>query len=160
MKRAALTLFLASFPTTAFAQALVVLGENEGGRQILVDVTSLKPSAPIFGLRDFPAMQVFVEMRSSAGRGSVERVRYSFDCARRTLATLTYARTVNGRRSHDWAGADVAMKYEPVAAGSLIEQAMIYACNGGKFPTRPPMPSLSGNPDPNADNEDKDGDGG
>lgn len=160
MKRAALTLFLAGMAEPAFGQALVVLGENEGGRQILVDVTSLKPSAPIFGLRDFPVMQLFVEMRNSAGRGSVERVRYSFDCARRTLATLTYARTVNGRRSHDWVGADVAMKYEPVAAGSLVEQAMIYACNGGKFPKRPPLPPLSGNPDPNADAEDREGDGG
>lgn len=160
MIRAALPLFLVSMAAPAFAQALVVLGENAGGRQILVDVTSLKPSAPIFGLRDFPAMQVYVEMRNGAGRGSVERVRYSFDCARRTLATLTYARTVNGRRSHDWVGADVALKYEPVATGSLVEQAMIYACNGGKFPKRPALPALSGNPDPTADAEEKEGDGG
>jgi hypothetical protein len=160
MKRVAITLIFASLAAPAFSQALVVLGENEGGRQILVDVTSLKPSAPVFGLRDFAVMQVFVEMRNSAGRGSVERVRYSFDCARRTLATLTYARTVNGRRSHDWVGADVAMKYEPVASGSLVEQALIYACNGGKLPQRPALPTLSVNPDPTADAEEKDGDGG
>jgi len=160
MKRAALSLFLAGLTAPAFGQALVVLGENAGGRQILVDVTSLKPSAPIFGLRDFPAMQVYVEMRNGAGRGSVERVRYSFDCARHTLATLTYARTVNGRKSHDWVGADVALKYEAVAAGSLVEQAMMYACHGGQFPKRPALPALSVNPDPGTEAEDKDGDGG
>jgi hypothetical protein len=158
MTRLALPLILASLAAPAFGQALVVLGENEGGRQILVDVTSLKASAPVFGLRDFTAMQVFVEMRNGAGRGSVERVRYSFDCPRRTMATLTYARTVNGKKSHDWVGADVAMKYDPVAPGTLVEQAMIYACNGGKLPKRPAMPA-TGTTDAPADAEEKDGDG-
>lgn len=160
MKRLAAAALLACFPAPAFAQAFVVLGENEGGRRILVDVTSLKAVAPIPGMRSFSAMQLFVEMRSAAGRGSVERVRYSFDCDRRTLATLTYARTVNGRRSHDWTGADVASKYEPVAPGSLVEQALTYACNGGKLPTRPVTPSTPGNTDATAEDKDKGGDGG
>lgn len=159
MKRVCAAFLLAGLASPAAAQALVVLGENSGGRQILVDVTSLKASPPVFGLRDFPAMQVFVEMRNSAGRGSVERVRYSFDCPRRTLATLNYARTVNGRKSHDWVGADVAMKYEPVAPGTLVEQAMVYACNGGKLPQRPVMPA-TGTPDAPTDAEEKEGDGG
>lgn len=152
------SLLLSAMAAPAFAQALVVLGENEGGRQILVDVTSLKASPPVFGLRDFPAMQVYVEMRNGAGRGSIERVRYSFDCARRTVATLTYARTVNGRKSHDWTGADVAMKYDPVGFGTLVEQAMIYACNGGKLPQRPVVPA-TGSPDASANAEEKEGDG-
>lgn len=159
MKTGAAALLLVGLAAPAFAQALVVLGENEGGRQILVDVTSLKASPPVFGLRDFPAMQVYVEMRNAAGRGSVERVRYSFDCPRRTLATLTYARTVNGRKSHDWVGADIALKYEPVAPGTLVEQAMTYACNGGKLPQRPVVPA-TGTPDAPADAEEKEGDGG
>lgn len=160
MRRVGVALIIASLPSLASAEALVVLGENSGGRQILVDVTSLKASPPIYGLRDFPVMQVFVEMRNSAGRGSVERVRYSFDCARRTLATLTYARTVNGRRSHDWAGADVALKYDPVAPGSLVEQALTYACNGGKLPVRPIAPPVTTGVDPAVDSVDKDEDGG
>ena len=73
MRLALLAPVLAGFAAPAFAQALVVLGENASGRQILVDVTSLSSSAPIFSLRDFPAMQVTAELRSSAGKGSVER---------------------------------------------------------------------------------------
>lgn len=159
MKRVCLAFLIASLPAPAFAQALVVLGENSGGRQILVDVTSLKTSPPVFGLRDFTATQIFVEMRNSAGRGSVERVRYSFDCKAREVATLAYTRTVNGRRSHDWTGADVALKYEPVAPGTLVEQAMAYACSGGKFPVRPVMPTAPAATDNAADSEEKDDDG-
>ena len=159
MRLALLAPVLAGFAAPAFAQALVVLGENASGRQILVDVTSLKPSPPVVGLRDFPAMQVFVEMRSNAGRGSVERVRYSFDCGSRRLATLTYYRAVNGRKSHDWVGADIESKYEPVAPGSLVEQAMTYACNGGKLPARPVAPTAPASTDAAADSEEKDGDG-
>ncbi|MFM5914046.1 MAG: surface-adhesin E family protein [Chakrabartia godavariana] len=159
MRRALLAPVLASLAAPAFAQALVVLGENESGRQILVDVTSLRASPPVYGSRDFTAMQVYVEMRSPAGRGSVERVRYSFDCRNRTLATLTYYRVVNGRKSHDWIGADIASKYEPVAPGSLVEQAMIYACNGGKLPKRPVTPALPGGTDTGTDGDEKDGDG-
>ena len=40
MRRSLLAPMLAGFAAPALAQALVVLGENEGGRQILVDVTS------------------------------------------------------------------------------------------------------------------------
>lgn len=159
MRRIGAALLLISLASPGFAQALVVLGENAGGRQILVDVTSLRTSPPIFGLRDFTATQVFVEMRNSAGRGSVERVRYSFDCKSRTIATLAYARTVNGRRSHDWVGADIALKYEPVAPGSLVEQAMAYACSGGKFPVRPVVPAITDGSDSGANTEEKDGDG-
>ena len=160
MRRSLLAPMLAGFAAPALAQALVVLGENEGGRQILVDVTSLRSSPPVYGMRDFTAMQVSVEMRSTAGRGSVERVRYSFDCRNRTLATLTYYRAVNGRKSHDWVGADIASKYDPVAAGSLVEQAMIYACNGGRLPSRPVMPAAPATSDAAAENEEKGGDGG
>lgn len=160
MRRVFLAFVTASLATPAVAQAFVVLGENSGGRQILVDVTSLKTSPPIFGMRDFTATQVFVEMRNSAGRGSVERVRYSFDCKARTVATLMYARTVNGRRSHDWVGADVALKYDPVAPGTLVEQAMVYACSGGKFPVRPVVPTSPETPDNTADSEERVGDGG
>lgn len=135
----------------AQAQALVVLGENAGGRQILVDVTSLKASPPISGARTFTAMQVFVEMRNSAGRGSVEQVRYSFGCANRTVATIHYAKTVNGRMTHDWTGADNSLKYDPVAPGTLVEQAMTYACNGGKFPVRPVAPPTRNEPSPEND---------
>lgn len=160
MRLALLAPILGSIAAPSFAQALVVLGENDSGRQILVDVTSLRASPPVFGMRDFTAMQVSVEMRSAAGRGSLERVRYSFDCRSRTLATLTYFRAVNGRKSHDWVGADIASKYDPVAPGSLVEQAMTYACNGGKLPRRPVMPTAPAGSDAPADTEEKDGDGG
>jgi hypothetical protein len=159
MKTGAAALLLVGLAAPAFAQALVVLGENEGGRQILVDVTSLKASPPVFGLRDFPAMQVYVEMRNAAGRGSVERARYSFDCRNRSAATLVYFRAVNGRKSHDWVGADIASKYEPVASSSLIDQAMTYACNGGKLPQRPVMPTAPASGDPATESDDKEGDG-
>lgn len=142
----------------AQAQALVVLGENAGGRQILVDVTSLKASPPISGARNFTAMQLFVEMRNAAGRGSVEQVRYSFSCSARTVATIHYAKTVNGHMTHNWDGADNSLKYDPVAPGTLVEQAMTYACNGGKLPVRPAVPAAGIGS--TTDGEDKDGDGG
>ena len=149
---------LAGLASPASAQALVVLGENASGRQILVDVTSLAPSAPIYDLRDFPAMQVTVELRSSAGKGSVERVRYSFNCAAKSMATLAYQRIAGGKQSHDWKGADIALKYDSVGAGTLVEMAMTYACNGGKLPKKPVQPTVPGSGETNDSEAAKDGD--
>ena len=158
MMRRWMATLIVGLGAAAQAQALVVLGENAGGRQILVDVTSLKASPPISGARNFTAMQVFVEMRNSAGRGSVEQVRYSFSCPARTVATIHYAKTVNGRMTHNWDGADNSLKYDPVAPGTLVEQAMTYACNGGKLPVRPVLPAPGA--DAPTDSDDKEGDGG
>lgn len=159
MKAALTGLLAAGLASPASAQALVVLGENSGGRQILVDVTSLAPSAPVYGLRDFPAMQVTAELRSSAGRGSVERVRYSFNCTAKSMATLAYQRIAGGKQSHDWKGADIALKYDPVGPGTLAEMAMTYACNGGKLPKKPVQPTVPGAGETNDSDAAKDGDG-
>ncbi|MEY3704421.1 MAG: hypothetical protein RLZZ561_2041 [Pseudomonadota bacterium] len=145
-------------PPTAQPQwprPLIYLGESSGGRQILVDVSSLKTAPPLRGLRDFPVAQVFVEMRGPGAKGSVERVRYSFNCRARSVAALNYARFVSGKKSHDWQGADYAPKYERVSSGTLVEMAMTYACSGGKLPKTPPKPAL-----PGSDTLASDGDGG
>ena len=158
MKAALFGLIVAGLAAPASAQALVVLGENSGGRQILVDVTSLSSSAPIFSLRDFHAMQVTAELRSSAGKGSVERVRYSFNCTAKSMATLAYQRIAGGKQSHDWKGADIALKYDPVGPGTLAEMAMTYACNGGKLPKKPVQPTVPVTGDTNDSDAARDGD--
>ena len=145
-------------PPTAQPQwprPLVLLGESSGGRQILVDVSSLKTAPPLRGLRDFAVAQVYVEMRGPGTKGSLERVRYSFNCRARSVAALNYARFGGGKKSHDWQGADYAPKYERVSAGTLVEMAMTYACSGGKLPKTPPKPAL-----PGSDALASDGDGG
>jgi hypothetical protein len=145
-------------PPSAEAQwprPLVLLGESSGGRQILVDVSSLKTAPPLRGLRDFAVAQVYVEMRGPGTKGSVERVRYSFNCRARSVAALNYARFAGGKKSHDWKGADYAPKYERVSAGTLVDMAMTYACSGGKLPTIPPKPAL-----PGSETLASDGDGG
>ena len=145
-------------PPTAQPQwprPLVLLGESSGGRQILVDVSSLKTAPPLRGLRDFAVAQVYVEMRGPGTKGSLERVRYSFNCRARSVAALNYARFVGGKKSHDWQGADYAPKYERVSAGTLVDMAMTYACSGGKLPKIPPKPAL-----PGSDALASDGDGG
>ena len=145
-------------PPSAEAQwprPLVLLGESSGGRQILVDVSSLKTLPPLRGMRDFPVAQVYVEMRGPGTKGSVERVRYSFHCRARSVAALNYARFVGGKKSHDWKGADYAPKYERVSTGTLVDMAMTYACSGGKLPKIPPKPAL-----PGSDALASDGDGG
>lgn len=139
-------------PPTADTQ-LILLGENAGGRQILVDPTSLKIMPPLVGMRSFPTTQLFVEMRGPGTKGSVERVRYSFNCRARSSAALHYFRSVSGRKSHDWRGADVSFRYQPVASGTLVGMAMTYACSGGKLPVRPPNPAAV------PDSEPKDDDG-
>jgi len=123
---------------------LILLGESSGGRQILVDVSSLKTAPPLRSLRDFAVAQVYVEMRGPGTKGSVERVRYSFNCRARSVAALNYARFAGGKKSHDWQGADYAPKYELVSSGTLVEMAMTYACSGGKLPKIPPKPALPG----------------
>jgi hypothetical protein len=137
------------------ADMLVLLGENTAGRQVFIDPSSLKSGPLLARERTFPTMQLFVVMRGPANRGSIERVRYSFSCRARTAAALSYYRVMNGVKSHDWRGADVAMKYKPVEPGGLVEMAMTYACNGGKLPEQRPRPAPSRNED-----EAKDEDGG
>ncbi|MEY5007299.1 MAG: hypothetical protein ACK440_08105 [Sphingomonadaceae bacterium] len=137
------------------ADPLILLGENTAGRQIFIDPASLKSLPAIANRRPFPTLQLFVVMRGPANKGSVERVRYSFSCRARTAAALSYFRTMNGIKSHDWRAADVPLKYQPVAPGGLVEMALTYACNGGKLPENriKPAPARS-------EDEAKDEDGG
>lgn len=132
-------LFAMSVP--AQAQGLVLVLSNAAGRELLVDPFSLKTLGPQSDLRRFPAVELYVEMRSPGGRrtGAVtERVRYHFNCTAGTVNTISYYRGfANGTRSHDWRGADWADRYEPVKPGTLTEQAMAYACSGGKLPVAP-----------------------
>ena len=136
-------------------ESLVLLGENSAGRQIFIDPGSLKSLPATANRRPFPAVQLFVVMRGPANKGSVERVRYSFSCRARTAAALSYFRTLNGIKSHDWRGADVPLKYQPVAPGGLVEMALLYACNGGKLPENRLKPAPSG-----SEEETKEEDGG
>lgn len=150
-----LFLVTASAQTIPMGDGLVLLGENAAGRQIFIDPASLKPLPLLSTGRTFPAMQLLVVMRGPANKGSVERVRYGFSCRARTAAALNYFRTMNGVKSHDWRGADVAMKYKPVEPGGLVEMALTYACNGGKLPPQRLRPAPS-----RSDEEAKDEDGG
>lgn len=152
---AALLLMTLSAPNLLAPEALILLGENAAGRQIYIDPASLKPLPLIAAGRPFPAMQLLVVMRGPANKGSVERVRYGFSCRARTAAALTYYRTMNGVKSHDWRGADIASKYKPVEPGGLVEMALIYACNGGKLPEQRPRPAPA-----RSEEEAKDEDGG
>lgn len=150
-------LFLATATAQAIpsADGLTLLGENAAGRQIFIDPASLKPLPLLSNRRPFPTVQLFVVMRGPANKGSVERVRYSFSCRARTAAALSYFRTLNGIKSHDWRGADVPLKYQPVAPGGLVEMALLYACNGGKLPENRLKPAPSG-----SEEETKEEDGG
>jgi hypothetical protein len=112
---------------------LTLLGQSSGGRQLLVDVGSLKTAPPLRGLRDFAAAQIYVEMRGPGTKAAVERVRYSFHCRARSVAALNYVRFDGGTKSQDWQGADYAPKYEYVSPGTLVDMAMTYACSGGKL---------------------------
>jgi len=144
---AALTAQAIAPPPTAQPQwprPLTLLGQSSSGRELLVDVSSLQTAPPLRGMRDFAAVQVYVEMRGPGTKASVERVRYSFHCRARSVAALNYARFVGGKKSHDWKGADYAPKYERVSAGTLVDMAMTYACSGGKLPKTPPKPALPG----------------
>ncbi len=132
---------------------LILLGESSGGRQILVDVSSLKTLPPLRGMRDFAVAQLYVEMRGPGTKGSVERVRYSFHCRARSVAALNYARFMGGKKSHDWQGADYAPKYERVRPGTLVDMAMTYACSGGKLPKIPPKPALPNGETANGEDE-------
>lgn len=150
----ALTLSVSPALPTA-TDALILLGENTAGRQIFIDPASLKSLPAMANRRPFPTMQLFVVMRGPANKGSVERVRYSFSCRARTAAALSYYRTLNGIKSHDWRGADMPLKYQPVAPGGLVEMALTYACNGGKLPEKQVKPAPARQED-----EAKDEDGG
>ncbi len=121
-----------SAPPTA--EANLRLGENANGREILVDPTTMKNLPPVRGARTFAVTQIYVVMQGPSAKDSTERVRYNFNCAARTAATITYYRTLKGQRTHDWRGADIKMKYYPVERGGLVELALGYACSGGKMP--------------------------
>ena len=143
------------WPQRAQADPWILLGENVSGRRISADLGSLRAAPPIAGVRDFPTMQLLITMRGPGNKGSVEKVRYSFYCRARKTAALSYYRTLNGVKSHDWRGADINMKYHPVEQGGLVEMALTYACSGGKLPERRTLtlPSLE-------DEEAKEGEGG
>lgn len=114
--------------------ALILLGSNANAREILVDPTSLRSLPPAGPNRPFAVVQLYVVMRGPPPKGSTEKVRYNFHCRARTAAPLSYYRVANGRKSHDWRGADIIMKYRPVDVGGLVEMALGYACSGGKLP--------------------------
>ena len=128
-------------PASGWAQgeALVHIGTNSAGAQLSVDRNSLKTLRAVPGQRAFEVVQLWAVydlqgVRRDPARN--ERALYSFNCRARTINTLAYARyRANGTRLHDWKAADFDFKYEPVKAGSLAEQAMEFACNGGRLPT-------------------------
>lgn len=124
---------------SAQAPTMVLIGQSAGGRQIFVDPASLAPQPPIPARRNFPAVQLAVEMRGPGTKGSVEQVRYSFNCTGRSAAALHYQRTLAGKQSHNWRGADLAGKYEVIAPGTLVDMALSFACSGGKLPVRPKL---------------------
>jgi hypothetical protein len=135
MKHAALMLTLAVTlaPDPSFGASFIRLGENANKREILVNPATLKTLPPIPEVRDFPVVQISVIMRGPPPRGSTERVRYNFHCRTRKAAAVIYYRVANGKKSHDWLGADISMKYHPVDRGGLVEMALNYACAGGKI---------------------------
>jgi hypothetical protein len=127
--------------TPGRAETLTLLGTSESGAEIRVDRDSLRGVQPDGDLRKFAAVQLRAVIQSPGGRRSgtvTERALYSFNCTNRTLTVLAYTKSAAYRvRSHDWVGADIAVRYEPVKPGSLAEMALIYACNGGKMPEAP-----------------------
>lgn len=134
-----------AFAAPVHAQVMILLATNSAGRELHVDRSSLKVVPPVPDVRRFAVSELLVEIRSPGGRRSgmvTERVRYHFNCTALTVNTVSYYRgAANGSRSHDWRGADWAERYEAVKPGSLIEQAMAYACSGGQLPaaSQPPV---------------------
>ena len=120
------------------AETLVSLGTNAAGAQMSVDRDSMITSRSIIGQREFEAVQIWAIYDLQGVRrdpARTERAHYSFNCRQRTINTLAYQRfRANGTRLHDWKAADLDFKYEAVKPGSLTEQAMTFACNGGKMP--------------------------
>ncbi|MFM7029379.1 MAG: hypothetical protein ACKOXK_11990 [Chakrabartia sp.] len=116
------------------AEPTLKLGENSAGREILVDPNTLVSLPAVPGVRNFAVKQISLMMRGPANKGAIERVRYNFNCAARTAAAVIYFRTLKGQRTHDWRGADIAMKYYPVERGGLVEMALNYACGGARVP--------------------------
>jgi hypothetical protein len=135
---------LMTLPVAAQAPNMVLIGQSAGGRQIFVDPTGLKTLPPLLGLRDFPVAQLSVEMRGPGTKGSIEQVRYSFNCKARSAVALQYQRTAAGKLSHNWRGADLAAKYEVIAPGTLVDMALSFACSGGKLPVRPKLTPADG----------------
>lgn len=142
----------------AHAQTLVMIANTSAGRELLVEQNSLRALPPLAGYRSFPVVQVRVEIRSPGGRRTgpmVERALYNFDCRSGKVATLSYYRGwTNGKRSHDWRGADWVDAYDLVKPGTMTEIAMTYACSGGKLPIFPPPPAAETIPPPETDEED------
>ncbi len=128
-------------PDVSAAENLLHIGSSEEGAELYVDRDSLKPSRAVPGTRPFDAVQLWAIYDLQGVRrdpGRQERALYSFDCRRRTSNILAYRKfRANGTPLHDWRAADLDFKYTPVAPGSLVEQAMVYACSGGRMPDVP-----------------------
>lgn len=129
---------MSTAPLLAQSGQLVEIGTNASGARLSADIGSLRPTAAIAGQRPFDAVQLWVVYDLQGVRrdpARTERALYSFDCKRRLINTLAYQRyRADGRKLHDWRAADFDFKYEAVKAGTLSEQAMNFACSGGKLP--------------------------
>ncbi len=138
MKNALILCVLALGATAAQAEHLEQVGSASNGAILYLDRDSMKTNRPIAGQRPFETIQIWAVydlqgVRRDPARS--ERALYSFDCVHRTTNTLAYQKyRANGAKLHDWRAADLDFKYEAVKAGTLTEQAMIFACNGGRMP--------------------------
>ena len=111
------------------------------GTILYADRDSLRTVRPIPQLRPFSAVQLRVSLeggRSGRTTKPTELIHYSFNCAGRAVAVLSYQKLHAVRiRAQDWQGADIYLRYRLVETGSLTESAMAYACSGGKLPQAP-----------------------
>ncbi len=128
-------------PQVSAAETLLHIGSSEEGAELYVDRDSMRSMRPLPGTRPFDAVQIWAIFDLQGVRrdpGRQERALYSFDCRRRTSNILAYRKLrANGTPLHDWRAADLDFKYTPVEPGSLVEQAMMYACSGGRMPVVP-----------------------
>ena len=128
-------------PVAVHAETRVLVTISSTGTILYADRDSLRTSRPIAQLRPFPVVQLRVSLeggRSGRTTKPTELIFYSFNCAGRAVAVLSYKKLNAVRlRAQDWQGADIYLRYQPVEPGSLTESAMAYACSGGKLSQAP-----------------------
>lgn len=148
---------LAFTPVPALADALVLIGSTQNGIQMHALSGTLHTMPPDRDMRNFATVQLRTILQTPGGRRggtTVERALLSFNCMMQSMTILAYSRVAaDGKRSHDWLAADLAVRYETVKYGSMNEVALRYACSGGRVtsiyrPAEPVPPVVEPKEDP------------
>ncbi len=139
--------FLMAAPVPALADAQILIGSTQSGIQMHAISGTMRSMPPDRDMRNFATVQLRTILQTPGGRRggtTVERSLLSFNCPMRSMTILAYSRVAaDGKRSHDWQAADLAVRYETVKFGSMNEVAMRFACSGGRVTSiyRPAEPT-------------------